>query len=73
MKVELEFLDRHGSRVIRREFTHEGTLPLPVTGEAVSIDGRTYSILGRVFHYLRSGEGSPDVKVTLSCEPRDGR
>jgi len=73
MKVELEFLDRHGVRVIRREFTHEGALPLPVTGEAVSIDGRTYAVTSRVFHYLRSTDGSPDVKVTLSCEPRDTR
>lgn len=73
MRVELEFLDRHGVPLTRREYTHEGTLPLPITGEGVSIDGRSYTVANRVFHYRREAEDAPDVKVTLTCQPRDAR
>jgi hypothetical protein len=69
MKVEIGSLDRRGSRAIRRDFAHVGALKLPVTDEGISI----HSVTSRVFQYLRRADGSADVNMTLSCEPKDDR
>lgn len=67
MRIEVEFLDEEGVRLVERDFLYDRGIPIPNDGETVFIEGGEYRISKRTFIYLSGLAGLPDLKVSLSC------